>query len=347
MAGFDEENSTAPPSAGSPDPTAVISTDTARAPVPVAVPIAVNPVMSAPATARVRRRRATHSIGRSLWWFVLPAAALYLYVVLVPTAQGAIFSFTNWIAGPRPRSFVGLENYLAIFEGDAGPAALRTLFIAFVVVVAQNVVGMGLALLLHGRVFGKNVLRTIIFAPLVVSSLVVGYLFKYIFGPPGLGGVNSVLQAIGVPQVDFLGNPTTALWIIIVSIIWQFTGSTMVIYLAGLQGVPVEMEEAAALDGAGFWKRFWFVTRPLLAPAITVNLMLGLIGGLKIFDQIFAITGGGPGGQTHTISTLLYQLFSQFGRYGEAAALAVVLAIAVAVLSFIQYAVLRRQEQKS
>ena len=265
-------------------------------------------------------------MGRSLWWFVLPALAIYLYVVLVPTVQGAAFSFTDWSSSSTDKAFIGWDNYAEIFEGDAGPATVRTLLIAFVTVVAQNVIGLGLALLLNGAIRGRNVLRTIIFAPLVVSSLVVGYLFKYIFGAPGTGGINTVLAALGLPQVDFLGNPTIALWIIIVTIVWQFTGSTMVIYLAGLQGVPAEMLEAAELDGAGFWKRFWYVIRPLLAPAITINLMLGLIGGLKIFDQIFSLTGGGPAGQTQTISTLIYQLFSQFGEYGKSAALAIVLA---------------------
>lgn len=307
--------------------------------------------MSDSTSAAVERarphRHGVRSTGRSLWWFVIPAAAVYIYVVLVPSGQGVAFSFTDWVPGPRPRNFVGLDNYVAVFQGQAGPAALRTLFIAIVVVVVQNALGLGLALLLHGRVLGKNLLRTIIFAPMVVSALVVGYLFKYIFGPPGSGGINSVLAALGQPQVDFLGNPTSALWIIIIAVVWQFTGSSMVIFLAGLQGVPVELQEAASLDGAGYWQRFWYVTRPLLAPAITVNLMLGLIGGLKLFDQIFAITGGGPGGQTQTISTLIYQSFSQFGQYGGALALAVVLALAVGVLSFVQFWVLRKQEQKS
>jgi len=297
--------------------------------------------------ANGRRRRGMGSVGRSLWWFPIPAALIYIYVVLVPSARGVYYSFTNWAFLVKDPKWIGVQNYVDNFRGDAGPVALRTLGIAIAVVVLENVLGLGLALLLNGKVKGRNVLRTIIFAPMVVSALVVGYLFKYIFGPPGVGGINKLLELMSVPQVDFLGNPTWALWIIIITIVWQFTGSTMVIYLAGLQGVPVELEEAAALDGAGYWRRFWYVVRPLLAPAITINLMLGLIGGLKIFDQIFAITGGGPGNSTQTISTMIYQLFSQFGQYGSAAALAVVLAIAVGILSFIQFSVLRRQERNN
>ncbi|MET0843762.1 MAG: sugar ABC transporter permease [Mycetocola sp.] len=293
------------------------------------------------------RRRGVRSVGRSLWWFVLPAGLVYIYVVLVPSLQGSIYAFTDWsFSHPNPQ-FVGLANFAENMQSDAGPVALRTLFIAVVCVVIQNVLGLGLALLLSGRVVGRNVLRTIIFAPMVVSALVVGYLFKYIFGPPDIGGINSALKALGLQQVDFLGNPTTALWVIIITVIWQFTGSAMIIYLAGLQGVPPELQEAASLDGASYWQRFWYVTRPLLAPAVTINLMIGLIGGLKLFDQIFAITGGGPGGLTETIALQLYNLFSKYGYYGRSAALALILAIAVGVLSFIQFRVLRRQERNS
>ena len=284
------------------------------------------------ADAPARRRR--HSVGRSLGRGRrsrsdrLPLRrdrALPTGRVLLLHRLGAVPSNP---AEPGSES----ENYVSrCSQGPAGAAAVRTLFIAVVVVVhAERDSGPRVWRSCSTvKVFGRNVLRTIIFAPLVVSALVVGYLFKYIFGPPDIGGINIALDALGLPQVDFLGNPTTALWIIILTIVWQFTGSTMVIYLAGLQGVPPELLEAAALDGAGFWKRFWFVMRPLLAPAITINLMLGLIGGLKIFDQIFSLTGGGPAGQTQTISTLIYQLFAQFGEYGKSAALAMVLAVAV------------------
>ena len=297
--------------------------------------------------ANGRRRRGMGSVGRSLWWFPIPAALIYIYVVLVPSARGVYYSFTNWAFLVKDPKWIGVQNYVDNFRGDAGPVALRTLGIAIAVVVLENVLGLGLALLLNGKVKGRNVLRTIIFAPMVVSALVVGYLFKYIFGPPDIGGVNTLLKAFGRQQVDFLGNPTWAIWIIILTVVWQFTGSSMVIFLAGLQGVPAELEEAAALDGAGYWKRFWYVVRPLLAPAVTINLMIGLIGGLKLFDQIFSITGGGPGGQTQTISTQLYFLFSSYGYYGRAAALAVVLTIGVGILASIQFSVLRRQERNT
>jgi raffinose/stachyose/melibiose transport system permease protein len=295
-----------------------------------------------------RRRR--HSVGRNLWWFVVPAMVLYLYVVVIPTAQGVYMSFTNWSVYSTSRDFVGLRNYKTIF-GDATSSdiLIRTLLIAAATTVIQNVLGLLLALVLNSKIAGRNVLRTIIFAPVIVSPLVCGYLFKYLFAPPGIGAVNDVLKAIGLSglQQDWLGQPDTALTAVIIVVCWQFVGMSMVIYLAGLQGVPAELVEAAAMDGAGAVRRFWHVIRPLLAPAITINLMLGLIGGLKIFDQIYATTQGGPAGQTETISTLIFKQFNIVGDYAASAALAVALAVAVAVLSLIQFTVLRRQKGNS
>ncbi|BEP13976.1 sugar ABC transporter permease [Acidothermaceae bacterium B102] len=297
----------------------------------------------APRGMQGRRRKRRNGTG--LWWFALPALVIYVFVVLIPSGRGVYYAFTGW-SFTSPAKWVGLQNFSKDLQGDAGSAAVRTIEIALVVVVIQNLLGLALALLLNGRIRGRNVLRTVIFAPLVISPLVVGYLFQYIFGPPDVGAANAVLHALGIGQIDFLGDPTWALRVIVLTVIWQFTGATMVIYLAGLQGVPPELMEAAAIDGAGYWKSFWHVTRPLLAPAFTINLMIGLIGGLKIFDQIFALTGGGPGGQTETISIQLYFLFSHFGYYGRAAALAVILTIGVAALSVVQFAALRRQERK-
>lgn len=300
-------------------------------------------------TLRPTRRRGMRSVGRNLWWFVVPALALYVFIVVVPTAQGIGMSMTNWSAFTTQRKFIGFDNYVEALGGASGAAVLRTLVIAAATMVIQNVLGLLLALALNAHVVGRNVLRTLIFAPVVVSPLVCGFLFKYIFGPQGIGAANMLLDAVGLGhlQHDWLGDPNTAMPIVVMVICWQFTGISMVIYLAGLQGIPGELLEAAALDGTGPISRFWYVVRPLLAPALTINLMLSLIGGLKIFDQIYATTQGGPAGTTETISTLIYKQFSLLGEYGLSAALAVVLAIAVAILSIIQFSILRKQESAS
>ena len=146
----------------------------------------------------------------------------------------------------------------------------------------------------------------------------IAFLWKYLFNPDPDSGINALLGLVGLGflQQDWLGNPSLALWSVGFTVVWQFAGYSMVIFLAGLQGVPRELEEAAALDGAGRWQRFRNVILPMIAPAVTINLMLSTIGGLKLFDQVFAITNGGPGYSTETLSTLIYKQAFVFGSYG-------------------------------
>jgi raffinose/stachyose/melibiose transport system permease protein len=174
--------------------------------------------------------------------------------------------------------------------------------------------------------------------------VVVAFLWQYMYSPPG--AINRGLGAVGLHGLrqDWLGNPSLALWSIVAVIVWQFAGYSMVIFLAGLQSIPHDVIEAAAVDGAGPFKRFWYVTRPLLAPALTVNLMLSIIGGLKLFDQVWVLTNGGPGTSTETLSTLIYKDAFQFGSFAYSTALALVLTLFVAVVSGAQYHLLRRQE---
>ena len=294
------------------------------------------PAATLPLPKRRRRRS-------SLWLFVLPAAVPYIFVVLIPSFQGVGFAFTDW-DGLNPNwSFTGLVNFERIF-GD--PEALRaignTIALALVVMVAENVIGLLLALALNGRLKSRNILRLIFFAPVVIVSVVVAFLWQFIYTPNG--PINEALRAAGLGDLaqNWLGNPSIALWSIAAIVIWQFSGYAMVIYLAGLQAVPEEQLEAASLDGAGPIARFWYVVRPLLAPAITVNLMLSLIRGLMIFDQIWVTTQGGPASSTNSLSTLVYRNAFQYGEFGYSTALAVVLTVFVAVMGIIQYRFLIR-----
>jgi raffinose/stachyose/melibiose transport system permease protein len=178
-----------------------------------------------------------------------------------------------------------------------------------------------------------------------VTPIVTAYLWRNLLGPDG--AVNSLLATVGLGswQQDWLGDPQLALWSVVAVVVWQFSGYSMVIFLAGLQSVPQEIFEAAAMDGAGPVRRFWSVIRPLLAPAFTVNLMLSIIGGIKLFDQVYALTGGGPGHATDTLSTLIYKDAFTLGEFGYSIALAVVLTAIVAVVSTGQYLMLARNER--
>jgi raffinose/stachyose/melibiose transport system permease protein len=293
-----------------------------------------------------RKRRPYRGFASSVWWFIIPAAIFYLFAVVYPSVRGSLYAFTDWDGVSPDPSWVGLEQFARIFTDPNGLTAVRnTLLIAFAVTIIQNVLGLLIALAVNSRIKSRNVLRVLIFAPVVITTIAVGFLWQNLYTPAG--GINQLLEAIGLGalQQNWLGNPDIALWSITVVVIWQFVGYSMVIFLAGLQGIPEETLEAAAIDGAGPVRRFWSVVRPLLAPAITINVMLSLIGGFKLFDQVWVMTQGGPGGATHTISTLMFVNAFQLGRFGYGAALAVVLTILVAVASVIQYRLLALQER--
>ncbi|MFB8776979.1 carbohydrate ABC transporter permease [Streptomyces broussonetiae] len=282
------------------------------------------------------------------WWFAAPALLLFGFVVLVPSVRGVYYAFTDWDGLSPSHSLVGWDNFTAMLDDDDAMRALgNTLLIAVAVTLVQNGVGLLLALGVNSAVKSRNVLRVLLFAPAVITPIVTAYLWRNLLGPDG--AVNSLLGALGPDswQRDWLGDPGLALWCVVAVIVWQFAGYSMVIFLAGLQSVPREIHEAADLDGAGPVRRFWSVTRPLLAPALTINLMLSVIGGLKLFDQVYALTGGGPGHATDTLSTLIYKDAFTLGEFGYSIALAVVLTLIVAVASAGQYSLLARHERSA
>jgi raffinose/stachyose/melibiose transport system permease protein len=292
--------------------------------------------------AAPRRRR----LGGPPWWFVVPALLLFAFVVLVPSVRGVYYAFTDWDGLDPQFSFVGLDNFVTMADDpDALQAVWHTLLIAVAITVIQNGLGLLLALGVNTMIKSRNILRVLLFAPAVLTPIVTAYLWRNLLGPDG--AVNSMLGFVGLDswRQNWLGDPDLALWMVVLVVVWQFAGYSMVIFLAGLQSIPKEIYEAAAIDGSGPVRRFWSIIRPLLAPAITINLMLSIIGGIKLFDQVYALTGGGPGHATDTISTLIYKDAFTLGEFGYSIALAVVLTVIVAVASAGQYAVLSRNEK--
>lgn len=276
---------------------------------------------------------------------MLPALSLYAFIVLIPSFRGSFYSFTDWDGLNPVQHWVGLDNFRAILHDGAATGAIEhTVEIAVAITIIQNAVGLLLALGVNSQIKSRYFLRVLLFAPAVMTPVVVAYLWQYLYSP--YGAINQAFRSVGLPGLkqDWLGNPSLALWCIVAVIVWQFAGYSMVIFLAGLQSIPVEIVEAAAVDGAGPFRRFWYVTRPMIAPALTVNLMLSIIGGLKLFDQVWVLTNGGPGTSTEVLSTLIYKNAFQFGEFAYSTALALVLTVFVAVVSGAQYRLLRRQE---
>jgi len=306
------------------------------------VTIDVKEPLQVQAVTAPRRRQ----LGAPPWWFAVPALLLFAFVVLVPSARGVYYAFTDWDGLDPQFSFIGLDNFVTMVDDpDALQAVWHTLLVAVAITVIQNGLGLLLALGVNTMIKSRNLLRVLLFAPAVLTPIVTAYLWRNLLGPDG--AVNSLLGVVGLDswRQNWLGDPDLALWMVVLVVVWQFAGYSMVIFVAGLQSIPKEIYEAAAIDGTGPVRRFWSIIRPLLAPAITINLMLSIIGGIKLFDQVYALTGGGPGHATDTISTLIYKDAFTLGEFGYSIALAVVLTVIVSVASAGQYAVLSRNEK--
>jgi raffinose/stachyose/melibiose transport system permease protein len=289
------------------------------------------------------RRRARSGRSWVSWWFLVPGLFLYVLIVLYPSVRGAIFAFTDWSGLGDEYAFTGLSNFRRFADDPQATSALRnSVLIAAGIVVVQNLVGLLLALGVQSNLKSKGLLRLLFFLPTTIATVVVSILWSYLY--TSSGPINSVLHAVGLSPLTrtWVGDPDTVLPALVLVVVWQFAGFSMVIFLAGLEGVPRELWEAVAIDGAGPWQKLRLVTLPLIAPALTINLMLSLIGGLKLFDQIFVITGGGPGYASETLSTVLYKQAFQFARFGYGTAIALLLALFVVVAAIVQLSLLRR-----
>lgn len=290
---------------------------------------------------RSRRHRDTTLVRFGHWWWALPAVVLILALIYATTASGAYYAFTNW-SGVGSSDFVGLENFRKIFSTpELSGSLVNTLLLAFGFLVLTNVLGILFALALNRTLKTRYLLRVLLFMPVVIAPIAVSYIWKFIFAFDG--PLNQTLGAIGLGsmQTDWLADPDLALACVLVVMVWQNVGFVTVIYLAGLATVPVELEESAALDGAGAFRRFRSVTLPMIQPSIAIATTLMLIQGLRIFDQVLALTGGGPAGATQTLATEVYQHAFVFNNFGFGAALALILSLIILVFTVIQQYITR------
>ncbi len=193
-----------------------------------------------------------------------------------------------------------------------------------------------LALALNRGLKTRYLLRTLLFLPVILSTIAVSYIFRFIFYIEG--PINTFLASVGLGefQKTWLADTTWSIWVILLVVVWQNIGFAMVIYLAGLATVPQELEEAAAIDGAGVWRRFTSVTIPMIQPAIAVSTTLALIQGMKIFDQVIAMTGGGPFGATDTLSTIIYNKTFVYMEYGYGSSISLVFTVVILLMALLQ-----------
>jgi len=279
-------------------------------------------------------------------WFILPSFALYTLFVMVPTLSSVYLSFTSWDGISPDIRFIGLENFREIVQSPrVHNAFYNTMIFATVLVLLENIVALGLAVLVDQVRWCRNLFRSVFYFPVLMSGIVMGFIWVIILNY-NFGVVNQMLDTIGLSflKADWLGDPNFALLSIILATVWKSSGYYMIIYLAGLQGIPQELSEAANIDGATKWQQFRHITFPLLAGATTVCLILSMIASLKIFDQIAVMTDGGPGFETETLTYLIYKVAFGELRQGFGTALGMVLFLITLVISYVQVKVLRKRE---
>ena len=294
-------------------------------------------------SARLTRWRPRVGLAPIAWF----AIALYVAFLLFPIAQSVATSLTDRNPLKAESAFVGLDNYFRLFSDPQLASSLRfTLVVVVAVTVAANVIGLLFAMLLDRPTAGYRVMRTIIFIPQVLSGVIVAFIWRTILTQNGL--LNSTLLGVGVIDrpVSWIGTPELATFSICVVVIWTTIAFATVVYTASLQSVPSELYEAARMDGAGALDRFRNVTLPMIAPGMTISVVLCLITTFKLYDIIAVLTGGGPANTTQSTAFYLITVAFTNNRFGYASAIAIFLLLLTAVSAYGLTALLRRREAR-
>jgi raffinose/stachyose/melibiose transport system permease protein len=271
---------------------------------------------------------------RVYFLMIFPAFLGFVVLFIVPTIMSFIYSVTNWSVYSADIRFVGLDNFKKLFSDKKTITAIQhSIQYAILITVAQNTLAIILAVLLNKKSKVANFVKSVTFLPAVLSIMVVGFLFQYLMTTADGGVFNSIIKFFGGNSVNWLGDKNLALYSILITQVWQWTGWSMVIYIANLKSIDSSLYEAAGMDGANKMQQFFRVTLPLLYPATSFNILMSLIGGMKMFDAVFVMTKGGPGYATETIMTTMIREGFSNGRNAYACAFAVVFFIIVLIFS--------------
>jgi ABC-type sugar transport system permease subunit len=289
--------------------------------------------------ARAPSRNAATVAALSTTVLLFPALLLCGAFIAIPAVLAVYGSFFEFGITSKDWKFVGLGNYLRAAQDPVFWLAMRNnLIIVFGSIFLQVGFGTILAAILdRGIPKGSTVFRTIIFAPMVVSSVAVATIWLVILDP-NMGVLNAMIKSVGLrpPTLGWLGDPDLAIWVILIISMWQFTGFMLVLILAGLQGIPKELYEAAALDGARGIRAFWSITLPSIRNILIVAILIATIAGFKLFDIIYATTQGGPANATQVLGTYIYQQAFTIGNMGYANAISVVMLFIAVFLGWLQ-----------
>ena len=291
------------------------------------------------AATHVVPSKGSKPIGKSpatvAWLMLVPAGVLLITFLIIPIILTFVLAFTDArLISPHPATFIGVDNFVRLFQDETFWHSLRnTVVFAIVIVPVQSAVALGLAVLVNTKMRGTNFFRTIYFLPVVTSIVVVSMLWQFMYQPDGL--INALLARIGVQGPDWLGNPNTALFAIIVLSIWQACGMHMVIWLSGLQTIPGELYEAAEIDGATKWQQFQHVTWPGLRQTAIFILITITIAAFSLFAQVNLMTQGGPLDATTTLVYMAVRVGYQQQQTGYASAISLVFFALVLVVTLV------------
>lgn len=275
-------------------------------------------------------------------WFLLPSTLIFGIFFLIPLMTSLFYSLTVWDF--KSYTFVGLDNFKMFFsERSLNSSVAHTLIYAFLTCGLKVTLAFFIAVFLTGKIRTKDFLRSVVFFPNLVSTIAVGITFAALMHPTK-GLINTCISALGFGRIDFLGNTDLALYSVIFTDVWKGVGVATVIYIAGIQAIDKTYYEAAEIDGAGGWQRLRYITIPLVRPAMNSVIILSLIGGLRCFDLIWAMTGGGPGFATDVLASVVYKQYAA-GFYGLSTAGNVIMFVLIALIAYpLQRFLLKREE---
>lgn len=283
-----------------------------------------------------KRKLRAGELGKYFVIFILPALIIYLLFSIPPFLYTIYYSFTDYTdMNPINLHFVGLKNYIKVLQTPVMLAAIKNSVIYAILLTGfQTLLGLPLAFVLNQKLKSRNLLRAVFFFPAVFSSLIIGYLWNFIMSSSDFGLINNILHQLGLGTLNFFTSKN-ALYSVILTQIWQWTGWAMVIFLANLQSISPDLYEAAEIDGANGLKKFMYVTLPLMCPSVKIVIVTGLIGGMKVFDIIYSMTSGGPGDATQTVMTVMMKKGISEGFYSTGSAFGVCFFIIVLAISAI------------
>jgi len=276
--------------------------------------------------------------------FYIPVLVLFGVFVVYPFFDGIRISFTNWNGYLPNYSYVGFTNYTNMISDQWFHNVFKnTIIYGFGSTIIQQIVGLSLALFLDSKFKARGLVRTISYMPVMIAPLIMGYIIYFIVQFRG-GALNDLVGVFGMDRLDWVGVPNRAVIVILIVNSLQYMGVSMVIYLAGLQNIPNMYKEAAAVDGISTWNQFWFITLPLLAPALSASVVINLIGGLKLFDIIRALSPAAPSSGMHSLATFLTYQYFNIEQAGYSAAIGVFTFLFILVVSIIVIKLLDKME---